>query len=399
MKASIIKIDITPKHPVHMAGYNRLKKSTGVLDTIQINTLMIEINETKYVYSYLDSIMITNEFTQSIRKQIYTQLNIPNENINIGCIHTHSAPAFFKLQFENTIVEEELTQDAQDKIIQSILMANENLQECTLSYGKTMINGLYGNRNRIDGPSDKTASLLQLTNLDGKVFGQCLNISVHPTILDGSNYQLSGDLLGWIRNKVEADTSIPTLIFNGTTGDVSTRFFRALEKENELKDISQEIAQAFLSIQTEKIDIENSKYSLIGYITHSDFRLDEVNKNFINKTNMSVQEHYLKDRALLKESWGAFDLYLESTICVLGKLIIICLPGDVVSSFGLQIRETFKDYHVMISCYSNAYTNYIVNKEEYGKYFETIISRCHYGEADKFIDQVINRTKELIKVA
>jgi len=399
MKASIIKYDITPTHPVHMAGYNRTSKSTGVLDSIQINTLMIETNQLIYVYSYLDSIMITNEFTQSIREILSNQLDIKKENINIGCIHTHSAPAFFKLQFENTIVEVDLQTMAQEKIIQSILEAYQNLQECTLSYGKTDIIGLYGNRNRIDGPCDKTASLLQLINLEGKVFGQCLNIAVHPTILDGSNYQLSGDLLGWIRNKVEKETLVPTLIFNGTTGDVSTRFFRSNPKQDELDEISTEITQFFLNINTQPIHVNNAEYSLIGFTTHSDFSNDSMNKNFINKPNKSDIEEYLKERALLKESWGSFDLYLESTVLVLGNLIIVCLPGDVVSSFGLKIRETFKDYQVMISCYSNAYTNYIVNKEDYGKYFETIISRCHYGEADKFIDLVINRTKELIKVA
>lgn len=399
MKASIIKYDITPTHPVHMAGYNRTTKSTGVLDSIQINTLLIETNQTLFVYSYLDSIMITNEFTQAIRETVSKQLEIKKENINIGCIHTHSAPAFFKLQFEETIVEHELQSEAQEKIIQSIKEAYQSLQECTLSYGKTEINGLYGNRNRVDGPCDKTASLLQLVDLKGKVFGQCLNISVHPTILDGSNYQLSGDLLGWIRNKFEKETSTPTLIFNGTTGDVSTRFFRSNPKEDELNEISSKITQSYLSIQTQPIQTNDAKYSLIGFTTHSDFRNDTLNKNFIHKPNKNDLEEYLKERALLKESWGAFDLYLESTILVLGNLLILCLPGDVVSSFGLKIRETFNDYHVMISCYSNAYTNYIVNKEEYGKYFETIISRCHYGEADKFIDLVINRTKELIKVA
>jgi len=396
MRASIIKYNVTPTQPVHMAGYNRIEKSIGVLDSIQINTLILEINNEKFVYSYLDSIMITTEFTKSIREQVNQLLSIKEENINIGCIHTHSAPAYFKLQFENTIVEQELQDDTKLKIVQSIIEANNKLEECSLSYGETMIEGLYGNRNRIDGPCDKTASVLQIKRLNGETIGNCLNISVHPTILDGSNYKLSGDLLGWIRNKYELETNTPTLIFNGTTGDVSTRFFRSNNLSNELDEVSSEITKSFLSISTDLIDIETSNYKLIQFTTHSDFREDEVNKSFINKVNKSPLDEHLKDRALLKESWGEFDLYLESTVLVLGKLILICLPGDVVSSFGLKIKETFKEYNVMISCYSNAYTNYIVNIEEYGKYFETVISRCQKGEADKFINKVITCTKELI---
>lgn len=396
MRASIIKYNVTPIQPVHMAGYNRLDKSTGVLDSIQINTLIIELNHETFVYSYLDSIMITTEFTTSIREEIHKILSIKKENINIGCIHTHSAPAYFKLQFENTIVEQELQDNAKSKIIESIIEANSKLEECILSYGETQIEGLYGNRNRIDGPCDKTASLLQIKNLNGDLVGNCLNISVHPTILDGTNYKLSGDLLGWVRNKYEKETNAPTLIFNGTTGDVSTRFFRSNSHSDELQEVSSEITKYFLDITTKPIDINESKYNQVQFTTHSDFRNDPVNRSFIDKANKTPLDEHLKDRALLKESWGEFDLYLESTVLVLGKLIIICLPGDVVSSFGLKIKEIFKDYHVMISCYSNAYTNYIVNIEEYGKYFETVISRCQKGEADKFIDNVITCIKELI---
>lgn len=396
MRASIVKYNVTPSQPVHMAGYNRIDKSTGVLDSIQINTLILEIDSKKFVYSYLDSIMITTEFTTSIREEIHKSLFIEKENINIGCIHTHSAPAYFKLQFENTIVDQELQDDAKSKIIQSIIEANSKLEECILSYGETHIEGLYGNRNRIDGPCDKTASLLQIRNLKGELIGNCLNISVHPTILDGTNYKLSGDLLGWVRNKYEKETNTPTLIFNGTTGDVSTRFFRSTNQSDELHDVSSEITKYFLDIKTVPLNISESKYNQVQFITHSDFRNDPVNRSFIDKLNKTPMEEFLKDRALLKESWGEFDLYLESTVLVLGKLIIICLPGDVVSSFGLKIKEIFKDYHVMISCYSNAYTNYIVNSEDYGKYFETVISRCQKGEADKFIDNVITCIKELI---
>ena len=53
----------------------------------------------------------------------------------------------------------------------------------------------------------------------------------------------------------------------------------------------------------------------------------------------------------------------------------------------------------MIICYSNTYCNYLVPREEYGKYFETYNSRLARGEADRFIEEVIRQAKELIEAS
>lgn len=399
MKASFIKIDITPNYPVFLAGYSRTEKSDGILDPIQINTMLLEIDNDIFVYSYLDSIMLTYEFTESIREAVSKVLPIKHDNINIGCIHTHSAPAFFKLQFEETNVEINLQNEARHEIVRSIIEAFNTRIECEVEIGNIKIEGLYGNRNRIDGPSDKTLSVLKFMTSEKDNIFNCINISTHPTILGRSNLKLSGDLLGWIRNKYEILSNTPTMIFNGTTGDVSTRFYRTNFDCNELDYLGSEIINQMANLTFETLNLQNSNYGIVKYTTTSDFRNDEYNNLFINKPNKNPLEEHLKEMAIRKAEWSPFELELISSILVTNNLILICLPGDVVSTFGLKIRSAFKDYNVLISCYSNTYTNYIVNEEEYGKYFETALSRCLKGEADHFIDLVIRKTKELIKVA
>ena len=104
----------------------------------------------------------------------------------------------------------------------------------------------------------------------------------------------------------------------------------------------------------------------------------------------------LKKRCELKLGFGSFSMNLISSIINLGEVIIVSLPGDVVSAFGKLIKEAFSDYKVIIICYTNTYCNYLVNKEQYGKYFETFNSRCNEGEADIFIDKVIKGVKDLL---
>jgi len=397
MKAAFVKKDITPLHPVQMAGYERTEPNEGVLDPIQINTLLIEVDSEIFVYTYLDSIMVENEFTLAVRTRINAALSIQADHINVGCIHTHSAPAFFKLLFENTIVEFELQKEAQDVMVESILEAYRDRVEVKLLYGKTMIDGLYGNRNRIDGPADKNAGILRFIDQKGQILVDCINIAVHPTLLNRSNRMLSGDLLGWVRNRYEKKKKIPTMIINGTTGDVSTRYFRKDSITNELDSVSSEIVRQLDELTFAQIEEKDIKYNFVEYSVNSDFSNDPYNQAFINVNENDVMAQVLKRRAEIKAAWGPFKMDLEATCLRIGSFVWISLPGDVVSTFGLKIREALSGDHVLIGCYTNAYTNYIVNQEEYGKYFETALSRCQVGVADRFIETVIQKSKKNVE--
>ena len=44
MEIGYNKLNITPTQPVHIAGYNRKELSKGVLDPIEINSLVIKEN-------------------------------------------------------------------------------------------------------------------------------------------------------------------------------------------------------------------------------------------------------------------------------------------------------------------------------------------------------------------
>lgn len=398
MKAALVKVDITPQKSVRMAGYGRKEASEGVLDSIQINTLLLEANKQIFVYSYLDAIMIEESFVRKIREQVSEKLSIPYHHINVGCTHTHSAPAFFKLFFEEMTVETALQEEALEKMIQSIETAYDQRQSCVLYHDELKIEGLYGNRNRIDGPSDKTFSVLELRNEAGECFGACLNVAVHPTVLNGSNHMLSSDLLGWIRQRYEAQYHHPCLIFNGTAGDVSTRFYRDENPNETLKNVSGKIIGHIADMYLKPLKTEPVFYDHFIYTVHSDFANDPDNRRFIDNPQGPMGK-MMKERALKKADWQAFDLDLEASMLVLGNLILISLPGDVVSAFGLKIRSCFPDQAVLISGYTNGYVNYLVNEAEYGKYFETVTSRSPRHAADKFIDLVIERIKQKMGLA
>ena len=123
MKIGYHKYKITPTGAVHMAGYGRQKKSTGILDPIEINTLVISIQNQFFILSILDSIIMENSVIIPVKNAISEKYNISQDQIIIGCIHTHSAPAYFKPFFENVEIEEELQQSLIIQFIDSINQA------------------------------------------------------------------------------------------------------------------------------------------------------------------------------------------------------------------------------------------------------------------------------------
>lgn len=396
MKIGFNKIDVTPKENVNMAGYDRQEKSKGILDNIEINTLVIVSNNTPVIISMLDSIMLEESFCEDIRNYISSEYNIQKSNILIGCIHTHSAPAFFKLVFENTKVEKELQLEVKEQMIKSIEKALQCETECKVTYKNCSIEGLYGNRNEKDVWSDKSINILEFYKED-KVICSLLNISVHPTLLNGCNLLLSSDLLGWIRKKYSNLTNAPTIICNGTTGDVSTRFYRRASGIDELEYVSSGVInQIKEKAISESINLNFINSKEVEYTTYSDFSNDLTTINTLKSNVDNPMLNMLKKRCELKLGFGSFSMNLISSIINLGEVIIVSLPGDVVSAFGKLIKETFSDYKVIIICYTNTYCNYLVNKEQYGKYFETFNSRCNEGEADIFIDKVIKGVKDLL---
>ena len=164
MTIAFDKVNVTPNQPCFMAGYSRREKSQGVLDPIEINTVAAEIGNEVYILGILDSIMVEESFCTRVRERVSEQLGLSLEHVTVSAIHTHSAPSFFKMTFEDNQVEEELTQTVQEEMGRSMIRAYNAMEECEPVLEKTEIQGLYGNRNVKDGVQDKRVYLFGFYN-------------------------------------------------------------------------------------------------------------------------------------------------------------------------------------------------------------------------------------------
>lgn len=396
------KVDVTPQRPCRMNGYNRSELSTGVLDPIQVNSLALTYENESFVLCVVDAIMISPEFAQAARDEISRRCGIPAENITVCCIHTHSAPAFFKLAFEDTPAEDELTRALLTSTIESACRAWEAKRPVTPTMERAEIEGLYGNRNIKFGPEDKSCTVITFTADDGATVGKLLNISTHPTILNGKSMVLSADLIGQLRLRLEDAWGCPVICTNGTCGDVSTRFYRQGEGQPELMRTADELACQVLDglAPVALTSTGGTRASgLIRMPTVFDARTDEDWKRMteaIEADPTAPTYPFYSARQKLKLEMSPINLTLVSHFAIFGNVIVITMPGDTLSSFGLKLKQAFPAFEVIVIGYANTYCNYLVPEEEYGKYFETFNSRTPRGACDRFVERIIGTIKSFL---
>lgn len=399
--------DITPSVPVKMAGFNREGYSQGVLDPIQISTLVISIDRQLIILSFLDSIIIEDSVIAPVKKHLQKKYNISSSQIIIGCIHTHSAPAFFRPFFEETPAEESLQKALVPQFISSIEEAIKNINEGTYMISSTLINGLYGNRNEKDGYSDKTALVFSFTHLyeDHPCFS-LIHFACHPTILNKSNMLLSADLVGAIRVKFTHKYNHDCMVINGCCGDVSTRFYRELTGYEELDRISTSFINQLNSLHSLNYHLDaplsaSIQEQFIFNGKTDQFTQDKIEefKNILSGNQDNRKTLYasmLLKNLQLKEKLSPMTLLLTSNVIIMGQVILISLPGDITAILGKRLKDAFKDHLVIPIGYCENYSNYFVSSKDYGKYFETYISRLEEGNADIFIDHITDKINSLI---
>lgn len=404
MKIGYNKQNITPTESVYIAGYSRQQPSTGVLDPIEINTIAFQFNDEIFILSLLDSIIIENSVIIPVKNRILNKYNIDEDHIIIGCIHTHSAPAFFKPFFEDVFVDPQLQNRLINQFISSIDYAIRSITNVTYNIKKVTIDGLYGNRNKMNGYSDKNIILFDFYS-NKKPYFSLISMACHPTILNGTNLKLSADLFGSIRLKFKEKYHRDCMIMNGCCGDVSTRFYRKLSGEAELERVSTNILNQLEQLKIIDYQFGHTKYATVIQSYTFDARTQSFTQNAIaelekqmisgNESENAISQMLLKNLKL-KEKVSPMTLQLISHIIISGQIIFVTLPGDITSLLGKRIKEAFPDYLVINIGYCENYSNYFVCEEEYGLYFETYISRLDKGDADKFINSIIEKTKEIL---
>ncbi|MBR2871298.1 MAG: hypothetical protein IKB98_07990, partial [Clostridia bacterium] len=90
VKAGFSRVNITPPLGIDMWGYFIERKATGILDELEINTIVIEKNGKRVFLLSVDTCGLYKEFINKAKDLINKELDIDKDSLFIHSTHTHT---------------------------------------------------------------------------------------------------------------------------------------------------------------------------------------------------------------------------------------------------------------------------------------------------------------------
>ena len=424
---------ITPGKGVNMRGYGNdaHRISTGFLDYIYATCIALKDGEDIVLLFSTDMLTADANWTAEIRARIKTELGVPEENIQVGATHSHTAPAV------GTAHEavKEWKKMYMDALAISAQKAILDLAPATM-YGKVvqtekqnfvrhykMPDGTYAGSNFGDWkqtpvdhavPGDPNMTLIKFDREGDKKDILLMNWQAHADMIGGTD--ISADYIGVTRDILEKETGMDFIFFLGATGDQNPDSRIAEEKTNlnhkkygeklaqtaldALPEITQKIEGQGIGAKEEKITYRSNKYG-------QDRLSDAITVNdLFNRTGDSSAATAL---AKSLRFWSVYQCngivscshypeFGDITINVnrIGGLGFVAAPYEMFSESGMYIKNNSPYEFTIVSTVTNGYSGYFPTKEayEYGCY-ESYTARFDSGIAEETAAKFVELLKDI----
>jgi neutral ceramidase len=237
LRASVVKIDITPDKPQWLLGYDP-RQSTGAHDHIFHRIVAMDDGNTQFFLISTDICLYSPSVYDEILRELSAQTGIKPLQVWWSVTHTHSAPevgppglgeAFLKGRYEHDH-NSGYTAQVKKQLLDGIKEAQAKLEPARLGVGWGYANATINRRARNeegpaflglnpDGPVDHRIGLLRLEKADGTLLALIANYGMHGTVLSGKNTLITGDAPGIVADYVEEKLGAPMLYINGAAGN------------------------------------------------------------------------------------------------------------------------------------------------------------------------------------
>lgn len=419
------KVCITPEDPVQLNGYTTNRTSDKVLDDIYITCIAMKSEEETALIFSQDTQNSSAVVTPNLRQAVGSALDVPQTNIFVAATGTYSGPNL-KATGETA---EKYMEFYLDAAVQAATQAMDDLAPSVLYSATTEVEGLnfvhhykmvdgtvedgyYGFFDReIEGhviDADKTMRLVKAER-DGKPAILLVNWQCRPTLAYYEDKNaISADFIGYMRNKIEADTGMKVAYFTGAYGDLSPT--SKIESEDPglgVKEYGEKLAEYAINAQSsmavlggETIGAYSSQYKCP--VNHLDEDMIDLAKQ------VTSQRKALGDQAAdkLAKQLGFRSVYHAANISSrinrtekytfevaalrMGNLGMLMSPSPIFNAAGKAAINKAPTDFTFIICEANAAWEVLPTEEafSYGGY-ETDVSYFAKGSAE-FILRLAN---------
>ncbi len=381
-KLGFSKNKITPPVGVRLYGYPGARLSHAIADDLFVNTLAFSDNNHSALLISVDICALPAVYNLALRELISKETGVDANNIILAAIHTHSGPSTAENTNSGSNGWGGPNMDFIENILfpQTVLSAKEalsSLRSATMGIGET--ESLVGvNRRELDengnvilgqnpdGPLDKRMRVLSFKATDGTPIVNVIHYGCHPTAA-GPAPEISRDWPGFMTDKLEKFSGVPSVFFNGAEGDIGPRLKNGMtiadmEEAKALGLIAGDDAiKAFQNIKSYSIPEFSVKsgelclpYSPLPTLEEAKDAMEALgDPDKLIETDVLLYSRYKKIIDHYKNNLPMQEaMRFTQTYIALGSVVFVPYPMEIFCEISLNQQKNSPFLHTL--CLSNA---------------------------------------------
>ena len=363
LRAGIVRIDITPKMPVTMAGYeSRRELSQGVHDALSARIVAFTQNGRKLVLVSTDILGYYGGTAESMRTAILDVCHLQPAELFLTAIHTHSGPNLVLTPEKGHSNNVAYTRALEAQLIAAIRQALSETVPVEIGTGSGA-SSVGCNRRQLTyddsgnpkislgrNPAaqiDREVQVVKIAQTEGNALTAILfAYATHSTSMGPKNYMISGDVHGLAEQFLEQYHGSPVIApaFAGASGDIDPWFRVLPEFKTEQGWVPESVLMGtLLGEEVEQVVSRIQKLEANAPL-HTAF-----------KTLALPGKPRGETRATGKVTSSSFNL----TVGRLGGVAFVGLGGEVFNDIGLAIKNSSPFVPTIIITHCNGTAGYL----------------------------------------
>ncbi len=371
-KVGLAKADITPTVPIRMNGFLvRKQESTGARHAIWAKAFAFEdASQTPRILITVDTLGIPQSMTTALHARLEKKIGLRAENLAITASHTHTgpmirgcAPNIFgePIPDEAWKVIDTYTHFLLDQLEQVAIDAWKNREPSTMDWGIGEV-GFAKNRRDAKGPIDHDLPVLVIRDLRGKVRGIYTSYACHCVTL--GDRLIGGDWAGFAQIQLERRyPGIVAMISIGCAGDQNPQGEIARDRADLAEQQGMEIADEVDRLVRARLrPIQGDLYCQSHFVSLPFDTLpsiEEWKKLAEQSTPIGYHARVQLEKLSKGETLATKIDYPIQSWHFGNSMSMVFLAGEVVSEYGLRIKQELNRQNLWVNAYSNAAPCYI----------------------------------------
>lgn len=286
-----------------------------------------------------------------------------------------------------------------DNIVLTVLEADASVAPAQVGYETIQVDSLHSDRRCENGDLiDHSMGLLKVTDDEGRLKAVLVNYSMHGTVIGAEEFILSADSTGALERGVEERLSehAPVIYFQSWAGDMSPKIPQhqitaegdeSRDKYRDLAAIGKEAAEKIIPALNEisvsadlDLKVKTLRFPMSNELINPDGQFDRYPHGGaycypLNDSNCPDEEGrqriYTSEDLLCLITVPEADGIRWGQIAAvqLGDLGMVSLPGEPLTSVGLELRDRARELtglnQVWVLGYTQGYLGYLLHADDY----------------------------------